>query len=77
MKLNQLITEVDVGDLQLAAQHDSKQQETKSHTAGFWLVDKRTARRLAGPFASAERARSHQQNRRDKIPADAVVRQYN
>lgn len=76
MKLNQLINEVDVGDLQLAAQHSREPNAAPSPTAGVWLVDKRTARRLAGPFASVERARAHQKNRPDKIPADAVVRQY-
>lgn len=46
----------------------------RSKFAGHWLVLP-DGKRVAGPFKSADAAASFKQNRPDRIPGDAVVRQ--
>lgn len=76
MKLNHILTEIDAGDLYLRLKSDERDSQIKQHTAGFWILDKRTAKRLAGPFKSQDLAAAHKTNRPDKIPQDAVIRQF-
>lgn len=40
----------------------------------YWLIDRASGRKLAGPFKDQERALSFKKNRKDRIPADAVAK---
>lgn len=75
MKLIDLF-EVDRGDLELA-QTVANRQQSASQAAdpmrGFWLVDRKTGKKLSGPFKDDAAAVRFKQNRTDKIPSDARV----
>ncbi len=62
-----------VGDWQdqIAAQTASRPADP---THGIWLIS-REGKRLAGPFASAEKANQYKTGRPDRIPANAVVKE--
>lgn len=61
---------------QLTSQHASRDTTATgtSATRGIWLIS-REGKRLAGPFASAEKANQYKAGRPDRIPANAVVKE--
>ena len=76
MKLAEIILEVDRGDLELAhsverRQHAAAQRADPSR--GFWLVDRKTGKKLSGPFKDDDAVIRFKQNRSDKIPSDARI----
>lgn len=76
MKLTEILTEVDRGDLELMQTYDRRQQATAQRddpSRGFWLIDRKTGKKLSGPFKSEEAASSFKQNRTDRIPSDARI----
>lgn len=48
-------------------------QTGTSATKGIWLIS-RQGKRLAGPFANAEKAEAYKTGRPDRIPADAMIK---
>ena len=75
MKLVDLF-EVDRGDLELAQTHATRQHATSQRDdplRGVWLVDRKTGKKLSGPFKDDDAAARFKQNRSDKIPSDARI----
>lgn len=74
MKIHQILTEIDAGDINWAHSIASREQSKSAATSGFWLIDKQTGKKLHGPFKDYEAARTFKRNRPDRIPADAVIK---
>ena len=55
---------------QIAAQSANRPVDP---TRGIWLIS-REGKRLAGPFASADKANLYKAGRPDRIPANAIVK---
>lgn len=79
MLLNEIF---DRGDTDLRNTWEQRRKEELAHKAkmnsyvkGFWLLDKKSAKKLSGPFKSFDAAESFKTNRSDKIPADAVIKE--
>jgi hypothetical protein len=69
---------LDYGDVAMAHAADARQQKMSgmaSATKGYWLLDKRSGKKLSGPFKDYASAESFQENRKDRIPSDAVIRE--
>lgn len=60
---------------QMAARHAARTSDPAHASAvhGFWLIS-REGKRLAGPFADANKAELYKRGRPDRIPANAVVK---
>lgn len=75
MKIVELL-EVDRSDLEWAhslERNPSPHQPNKA-LDGVWIYDKKSHRKLSGPFRDRDAAESFKRNRPDRIPADAVIR---
>lgn len=74
MKLHEIFDTRAHYDLeQTADRHARANDEKLAPSKGLWLIDRQSGKKLAGPFASMEKALSFKENRKDKIPADARV----
>ena len=49
-------------------------EQRSAALAGVWIIDRKTAKRLAGPFKDEQKAESFKKNRPDRIPADAIIK---
>jgi nitrous oxide reductase accessory protein NosL len=76
MKLTEILNEVDRGDLELAQTVERRQRTDSQHmdpSRGFWLVDRKSGKKLSGPFKDEDAAARFKQNRSDRIPTDARI----
>lgn len=74
MKLNEIFDVRGNQAMQdMAARNTAARQERDAPMKGFWLIDRATGKKLAGPFKNDDAAVSFKQNRKDKIPADARI----
>jgi hypothetical protein len=73
MKLFEIVDRGDLHMQDIAARNSAVQQSKMAPSKGFWLVDRASGKKLAGPFADDDKAVSFKQNRKDKIPADARI----
>lgn len=76
MKLMEI---VDRGDMALNRAWEQRQGRSQDmhakHVKGYWLLDRKTGKKLSGPFGDHDKAESFKSNRSDKIPSDAVIRE--
>ena len=69
MKINEIMYDR-AGDQQWRADIEQR----NAALAGVWIIDRKTAKRLAGPFKDEQKAQSFKVNRPDRIPADAIIK---
>lgn len=68
MKLNEIMYDR-AGELNWRDQAEQR----SAALAGVWWIDRKTKKRIAGPFADETKANSFKQNRPDRVPADALM----
>lgn len=74
MKLTEIFDTRAHMDMTAMADRNARMQQDKmAPMKGFWLVDRASGKKLAGPFKDDDAAISFKQNRKDKIPADARI----
>lgn len=80
MKILQILTEVDVGDIEWSRSIMNKERAVSAQRQpalsgpGFWLLDAKTGKKLQGPFKDYDAARDFKRNRPDRIPVDAAIK---
>jgi hypothetical protein len=74
MKLSEIFEGVDIGDHYLQDTVANQQaQQQQSPMRGVWLIDRKTGKKVGGPFKDDDAAASFKKNRPDRIPADARI----